>query len=372
MKVAHLMGTLNRGGAETLLLDICRNVEAAELDMVLIHRREGIMLFDFQDSGVELEKLTPKSFWDIGYLINLRKLIKNRKISLLHAHQNIDALVALIATIGLGTKVILSVHGHGLENGLIPGAVRRIAMSNVDLLLYVSKSQQAHYVYKKKSLVVYNGLDFTKVGLYNSSEFRNEFKVVDDEMLLGSVGNFTNGRDQITICRFLAVIASKGMRFKFIFIGAPSPAEPELYAACVDFCREQGIGNRVVFAGSRSDVPTLLPQLDAFIYSTVHDTFGIALVEAIASGIPVFVNDQAVMREVTNDGRWANIYKTKNIDDLCLKFIQFWEKPEMYREKAKENSTAIKVRYDIKNYIRNLKEIYSSLLTPHIHDHLFT
>jgi len=362
MKVAHLMGTLNRGGAETLLLDICRNAEAAEFDMILIHRREGIMLNDFQDSGVELVKITPKSFWDVGYLFRLRRIIRERQFGLLHAHQNIDALVALIVTIGLGTKVVLNIHGLGLESGFIPSTIRRVAISNVDLTLYVSKNQQAHYADRKRSLVLYNGLDFTKTGAASISEIRNEFKVADDEMLLGSVGNFTNVRDQITVCHFLAVIASEGIRFKFIFIGAPSPAEPKLYAACVDFCRKQGIEDRVIFTGSRSDVPTLLPQLDAFIYSTVHDTFGIALVEAIASGIPVFVNDQAVMREVTNDGAWANIYQTKNINDLYSKFIQFYEEPEMYLEKARENATAIKVRYDIGNYLRNLKQIYASLL----------
>lgn len=364
MKVAHLMGRLNRGGAETLLLDMCRNAKEAELDMILIHRRGGIMLNDFQDSGVELVKIAPKSFWDIRYLIKFRKLIKNQKIELLHAHQNIDALIALIATIGLGTMVVLSVHDHGLENTPILSTLRRMAMSNADLLLYVSKSQQAHYATKKRSIVVYNGLDFTKIGLSIPSGIRDEFKVYDDEILLGSVGNFTNGRDQITVCHFLALIASKGIRFKFIFIGAASPAEPELYAACVNFCRQQGIADRVIFVGSRSDVPTLLPQLDAFIYSTVHDTFGIALVEGIASGIPVFVNDQAVMREVTNDGAWANMYQTKNIEDLYSKFIQFYKEPEMYKKRAKENSMAIMACYDIGNYLKNLKEIYNSLATP--------
>jgi glycosyltransferase involved in cell wall biosynthesis len=362
MKVAHLMGTLNRGGAETLLLDICNNAKAAGLDMALVHRKEGTMLNDFQNSGVELVKLSPKSFWDIGYLFKLRRLIKGRQFDLLHAHQNIDALIALIASIGLGTKVVLSVHSHGLEKSLIHRTIRLMAMSNVDLLLYVSKSQKNHYGRKNKGVVIHNGIDFTKNGNSEPIDIRTDFKVSEDEILLGSVGNFTSVRDQITVCKFLALIYSKGINFKFIFIGAPSSAEPELFTSCVDFFLEHGITGRVIFAGSRSDVPSLLPQLDAFIYSTIHDTFGIALVEAIASGIPVFVNDQAVMKEVTNNGAWANIYQTKNMDDLCSKFIQFYNEPDLYLEKARENAIAIKIRYDIGHYLKKLKDIYTSLL----------
>lgn len=69
------------------------------------------------------------------------------------------------------------------------------------------------------------------------------------------------------------------------------------------------------FLGLWDDVPSLLATMDAFVYATRHDSFGIAVVEAMASRVPTFVNDWGVMNELTKGGRYATLYKTDDIED---------------------------------------------------------
>lgn len=362
------MGTLNRGGAETLVLDICRNAEHAGLNFILLHRKGGALVEDFRTSGIEMIELRPHSIFDLSYLIRLRTLVKQKKIDILHAHQVIDAVFALVATVGLKSKTVLSLHGHGMADGFIISTVRRLALGYVNKVLFVSENQKQFYQRRfgtiRNSVVHYNGLDFNRLQTSSSHSLRTENGIHEKKIVLGSVGNFSSGRDQLTICRFLALLKLENIPFHFIFVGAASKAEPYLYEQCVEYCQLHGLTHNVSFLGSRSDVPTLLPQLDAFIYSTAHDTFGIAVVEAIAAGIPVFVNDWEVMREITNGGAWATMYQSRNEQDLLQKFLDFYHNREKYAAEAAENALAVRQRYSIETHLTNLKIIYTELLAP--------
>jgi glycosyltransferase involved in cell wall biosynthesis len=108
-------------------------------------------------------------------------------------------------------------------------------------------------------------------------------------------------------------------------------------------------------------VPALLTQLDAFIYSSDHDTFGIAVIEALATGIPVFVNDWGVMKEITDNGRYANLYRSKDESDLLNKFLLFLEQPEAFKKAALENAIWARKTYSIQNHMERLYEVYRGI-----------
>ncbi len=74
MKIAYLLGSLNRGGTETLLLDVFRNAQRYSLDAIGVYRKTGLLEQDFIQSGVRMQKLTfCKNV--VSYLFRLRKLI---------------------------------------------------------------------------------------------------------------------------------------------------------------------------------------------------------------------------------------------------------------------------------------------------------
>jgi len=178
------------------------------------------------------------------------------------------------------------------------------------------------------------------------------------------VGNFVPGHDQATVCRFLSLLNEQNLNFNFLFIGAKDKNSPQFYDKCVDFCNKHGLNEKVVFTGSRSDVPELLSCLDLFIYSSNYDGFGIAVIEAIASGIPVFVNDLDVMKEITDNGKRAILFRTKDESDLMYKFMQFFEDQEILNYRAKENAAWAKRKFGIQLYIEKLHQVYRKVVNP--------
>ena len=363
MKTGVLLGSLNRGGTETLILDVFKKIQTSQMDLIGIYRKKGVLEKDFQNSDTDMHYL-PVGKNIFGYLYQLRRLIIQQNLTLLHAQQPIDALYARLATLGTKIPVILTMHGYDFNNSKLDRLILKIVLKITSQNLYVSNYQKEYYLQKYKlkpalQKVVYNGINLDKFETTVGANLWEELNIDRKSLLLGTVGNFVPGRDPMTLCRFLMLLNEQQVDFHFIFIGRKSVTFPQIYEECVDFVNRHGLSERVTFAGSREDVPALLHQLDAFLYATDHDTFGIAVVEAMAAGVPVFVNDWEVMTEITEEGKLATIYKTKDEKDLLEKFMLFLQTRETYNQKTKEVSVIVRQKYSIEKYIENLKIVYS-------------
>ena len=253
-------------------------------------------------------------------------------------------------------------------------------LKRTDTNIYVSNAQREYYQKKyrldeNKQWVVYNGISFNKFDGAKSASthsmtashimskedlLRDELKLTPDTMLFGTVGNFLPGRDQLTICKFLKLLKKEDISFHFVFVGKRVENSSDLYDDCVKYCRQNNLLENVSFLGSREDVPDILSQLDAFVYATDHDTFGIGVVEAMAVGIPVFVNDWMVMSEITDEGKYATLYKTKDEQDLLRHFLLFLQDKTNYLTKAANASSFVRQKYSIEKHIEKLKKIYNN------------
>jgi glycosyltransferase involved in cell wall biosynthesis len=180
-------------------------------------------------------------------------------------------------------------------------------------------------------------------------------------LTLTAVGNFNEVRDQLVLCKFAKLCKQNKVDFRLLFVGKRIDSLAYLYDDCLKYCVDNELLEQVLFVGVRNDVPAILNQSDIFLYSTNHDTFGIAVVEAMATGIPVFVNDWEVMNEITENGKLATLYKTKDENDLFRQFSLFLQHKGLYIEKAKLASKVVRNKYGIENHISNLKTIYSNL-----------
>jgi glycosyltransferase involved in cell wall biosynthesis len=218
--------------------------------------------------------------------------------------------------------------------------------------------------------VVYNGIDFSKFDKkYPKPEFLSGVgcKVygVKERLKLCMVGNFVHTRVQKVIVEALRIIDDRlkmidKPHIDFYFVGRRDEKEGWRYDECVKYCEEHGIMN-VHFVGGRGDVPAILQHMDAFVYATAHDTFGIAVVEALANGLPTIVNDWGVMREVTCNGGWAMLYKTGDAEDCAEAIWDMIVHIEEEKEKAKKVSSVVRNTYSIEAHIKRLAEVYSKV-----------
>lgn len=361
-KTAYLLGSLNRGGTETLLLDVFRNAARCGLQAVGIYRKTGVYEQEFQQSGTPMHKLTPGKKL-LSYLIRLRRTLRTNEVTTVHAQQPLDALYAWLAIRGTGIQLILSMHGFDYSDSKLSKAILLFILKRTNCNVYVSQYQCQYYTQKyklapNKQQVVYNGISFDKLQSTGPNNIRKELGIPDDTLLIGSVGNFNAVRNQLSICRFLAKLKNIGIDFHFVFAGKRIESSAYLYDQCTEFCQTNQLDKQVHFLGLRNDIPQLLEAMDAFIYASDHDTFGIAVVEAMATATPVFVNNWAVMAEITENGKLATLYKSKDEEDFIQHFSLFLQQRAFYQQKAIETAQIVRQKYSIETHIKTLQDIY--------------
>ena len=354
MKVAFFLGSLKRGGAESLVYDICRKRDRAPFELCCLYRKEDDFADAFQATGAELIRVRRTGSL-LKYMRALRKAILDHHIDIVHAQTASNAMVSIFALLFTRVKLVTTFHGFSFSNA--PWWYRKLVYGGSKRIVCVSEYEKRHYERKwglsadNKLRVVHNGIDFSK--LDNPIPDLTQPVQVDEKVLnLVMVGSFIEGRAQPFVCRVLHRLDQQGIPFHMYFAGRRDEAEPWRYDDCVSYCRENGLEDKVTFLGNRSDIPWLLRQMDLFLYATDHDTFGIAVIEAIASGLPVLVNDWDVMKEVTRDGEWATLYQTGDEED-CISKIRTWmeRRPEAPAE-------VVRSHYSIMNHIQALNRIY--------------
>ncbi len=371
MKVAYLLGSLRRGGTETLLYDLFKRHKEVPYEMLCVHRKGGAYQEEYYQTGVPMYCISPRQGRYISYIRKLRALLLREQVTHVHAQQYIDGIYARLACVGTGIQVIETFHGYDFEVGRFGRMMIRQSICWADKVCFVSECEKNCYLRKyhlqdnvAKYFVVYNGVNFEKLSYPQPLHGRGEEtplilptknRPANAGMKLAMVGNFVSGRSQSSLRQFLLDLHHAGIAYDFYFVG--KRYESKQYDDCVQFCEEHGL-DEVHFLGARSDVPAILQQLDAFVYATDHDTFGIAVIEAIAAGVPTFVNDWEVMVEITQQGHLATLYKTRDTQDLLTKFMHFVEYREEYKTQALQSAKEVRKLYSIETHIARLHEVY--------------
>lgn len=359
MKVAYFIGGLNRGGAESLLLDVCRKHQFVPYDFVCVYRHEGNLSEEFKQSGAPLIQ-APKEGGMIRYMLFLRKLFVREHVDIIHSQTPSNTLLLSLALIGTGIKIVTTFHGHSFADAA--WWQRKLVYAASEKIICVSNYQKQYYEEKwqlpeeNKLQVVYNGVDFAKLDDVKKERVK-ELKSEDPKLAM--VGNFIKGRSQMVIVKALEQL--NAIPLDFYFIGRRDDKEGWRYDQCVQHCQENHLEN-VHFLGSRDDVPEILKSIDGFVYSTEHDTFGIAVIEAMAAERPVVVNDWPVMTEVCGEGNAGlRYFKTDDIDDAAAKITALVKDIDQSKVIAKENAKIIRKKYSIETHVNNLHKIYQSL-----------
>ncbi|HLL73879.1 MAG TPA: glycosyltransferase, partial [Pyrinomonadaceae bacterium] len=230
MRVAHILDSLNRGGAEALALDLCRNARAGGLDLVFVATGGGDLEDEFRHSGAEFVRLQRRLPFDPSLAARLGEVIRGRGIEVIHCHQAVEALHAHVAARGTNARRVLTFHLCTSD------AKNRLALKflapRMDACVAVSRDLLAclgreGFETGRNFHVVYNGVDARRLApKAGPGGVRAELGLVGDELLLGMVGNFyPDGRkDQLTVCRALARVFAEEPRARFVFAGARGSA----------------------------------------------------------------------------------------------------------------------------------------------------
>lgn len=348
-----------------MALDLCRNAGANGLDLTFVATGGGDLEDDFRHSGVEFIRLNRRLPVDLSLASQLRQIIAERKIEVVHSHQPVEALHLHLATRGSEVKRVLTLHGvyAGAKNTLalrfvLPRLHARVLLGK-ELAAWLGKEQGIDV--GTDFIVINNGVDPRRL-VVTGRRLRTELGLADEAILCGMVANFYPDRrkDQLTVCQALPQFFNRDPRAQFVFVGSSNTA-PALMEECVSLCRQQNISHRVHFLGQRSDIPDVLISLDLFVLSSRWEGSPISAIEAMMLGVPTVLSDITPLKEVSADGEFAVLFRTGDADDLASKLIQLAGDGE-YRARLASLAKVWAIKqYSIETHIAKLLKLYFSL-----------
>lgn len=364
MNVLIFLGSLNSGGTENLFLDILRNnTFFNRINFFLVSRKAGNLQKQFVTS---VKKYQVFSLKNLKSFFQFRKFVQLNDIQIIHANQALDVIKLKFALLFMRVKIVYSIHhfDHSMSRKHL--FLFKIGIRISNHLIFVSNYQKKYFqekykIKKQKLSLLYNGIDFSKLVFKNEGfDIRNEIGVSNETILICSVGNFVPGRNQLLLCKFAKLMKDSKFDFQLIFVGNKNETKFRFFNECYSYCCKNDLLDCITFLGSRNNVPQLLQNSDAFIYSSGHDSFGIAVVEALYSMNNVFLNDWAVMKEISNHGAFATIYKSNDENDLFSKFSSNFEENKNTSSDSKVDF--LKNNFSIEKHLESLELIYRNLI----------
>lgn len=291
MKVLHVITGLDVGGAEiqlAMLLKYSRN----DCDVVTLYN-PGPVADQIRAQGISVRDLGMKSNTSLGALPRLRSLITTERYDVVHTHLYRAQIYARpAAKLARVPVVVTTEHSIGethIERREMTNGVRGLYLASEffsDGTIAVSDIVRERLVNwgvpARKITVVPNGLD-TGALVFDPAarrRVRERFGLAPATFVIGLLGRLDpNKRVDLAI---EAAAPMLGESCKILVIGRGED-QARIEAAVARL----GVGEHVIFGGFQQDTAAMMAAFDLYLATSAQETFGLSVLEAIASGLPV-------------------------------------------------------------------------------------
>lgn len=265
-----------------------------------------------------------KALWQV------EGLMKQNTYEFCHCHSPIGGVAARIAGHRTKTKVIYTAHGFHFYQGapvmnwLVYYPVEKMLSRWTDVLITINhedyKLAKKKFKMKKLTYVPGIGIDTQREGLSQKEkeEKRKELGIPQDAFLITNAAEFTPNKNQKTVIEAIEQLHNPNIYFVMCGIGEKK-AELEQYV------KEHGLEEHIRFVGFRNDLHEILQASDCFVLSSFREGLSVALMEAMAEGLPVVCGRIRGNVDLIKDGKGGILVSPGNEKEYEDAFRKLYE-----------------------------------------------
>ena len=299
---------------------------------------------------------------------------KNSDFDLMHIHIPMVRAYRMSFNNNNGNCSPIIFHGHMTEDTFVVGKKTKYFVrkwfkglaNKADIILCPSRSAAGYYSWllPGKDIRQLNyGIDIGKYA-YSAlarQAFRQEYGIGENETVVCSVGGLTLRKGVSEFCK----VASHFPDMRFIWVGGSFHKKQSVKSLYGIISKEKNIVTKdmpsnVMFIGYVNNVPGALSASDIFFFPSMHETQGLALVEAAANGRPIVARDLPVFKEWLTHGRDCLMGSNEEEFNTCLR--QLADDPAMMKRLGSEAKRSAEKYHDIDKTSKRLGQIYNELL----------
>ena len=378
MKVAHVIRSLLKSGAERICIDICNELHKnSSVEVLLIVLDEINEYSEFtKDLNIVYcnSKVRPSIFGkSIIDTSEYEKIILDFKPDIIHSHLFWSEILTREI---IFSEVTYLTHCHS--------NIREFENFNLKSVLKLNKAKLTRFYekmwlmpkYKRcknNFLVISNDSreyfhkvlpkSIQNIKLLNNAinykvfKRKGPFKPINSRKInLINVGRFTKNKNQAFLIKVVSFLVKRQFNVELTLLGKGMEME-RVKSLSVN----EGLESRIQFIGTVDNVQDYLKESDVYVHSAIHEPFGLVLLEAMAAGLPVISIDGKGNRDVVFNDHNGYIISNENVEEFGEKIISLVNDKEKYKNLC-SNATLFAEKFDIKHYCEKLIKVYEEIL----------
>lgn len=307
---------------------------------------------------------------NIKAYIQLADILKNKKYELIHCHSPIGGVIGRLAAYKYRIKVIYTAHGFHfykgapIKNWLLFYPIERILAKRTELLITINKEdykRAKRFTSGRIKYVPGVGIDLEKFGKHILTkeerwESRVKWMTSPKDILLLSIGELNKNKNHQIVIRALSRLPSLPITYIICGIG---PYESDLK----NLVKQLQLQDKVLFLGYQNNVSEFYNMSDIFILPSKREGLSVALMEAMASGLPVICSNIRGNTDLVRNG--YNGLLCSNIEDY-INAIEQLSKNHMEREYYSRNCKRMINHFSANRVNSIMTAIYKTILCNHL------
>ena len=296
----------------------------------------------------------------------MKNLIKEQQYKVVHCQSPIGGVITRLATRKTDVSVIYTAHGFHFYQGapwlnwLLYYPIEKWLARYTDVLITINKEdyERAKRSFKAGRIeyVPGVGVDVEKFGsvVVDRKAKRKELGLAEDDFVLVSTGELNDNKNHKTVIQ--AVHRLNNPSVKYLICGQ-GPLKNEL----LNLVQKLGLEHQIMLLGYRTDIIEINHIADVFVFPSFREGLSVALMEAMACGLPAVCSDIRGNRDLIEDGKGGFLVEPKNILGFTQSMEVLFKDISLREGMGKYNKDKVQ-EYDIGTVLDKMKSVYENLL----------
>ncbi|MBI4639350.1 MAG: GT4 family glycosyltransferase PelF [Candidatus Tectomicrobia bacterium] len=364
-KILHVTSTLDMGGVEKLIFELVTHMDSSKFQpMVCAFQGGGCFQDKLESAGIPVFVVEKKEGINYSLLFKLAKLFNHLDIDIVHTHNIYPWLYGGIAAMLSGKKTLVHTEHAINSTKSKPLLLARKGLSCVTSKIvsdaaWVSESLiRLCKVNSDKIILIPNGIDtlrFESIDPHFSRKIFNH-NLLWNKKVIGNVSRLAPVKDHETLIRSFALVEERHPEACLAIVGE-GPERPELER----LAWQMNLNPKVSFLGLRNDIPELLSAMDIFVLSSLSEGFPVALLEAMAAGLPVVATDVGGNREIVVHGETGLLVPPKSGNELAEAISYLLSNEREAAKMGQAGRKRVRQLFSFDKMIERYEAVYTSL-----------
>lgn len=361
LHVLHVFGKLNRGGAESRVMDLYRNMDRTKVQFDFMQHTDRVCDFqpEIEQLGGKVYHVPPFRFWNyFSYCKAWKQFISEHpEIRIVHGHMTSTASIYLPIVHKKGVFTIAHSRNAGVDKGIkgkLTKFLRRNLKEKCDRCFACSKLA-GEAVFGREAMeqgnvtIIPNAIDAARF-IFDPEvrrQKREELHIQTKEFLIGEVGRFDPQKNQKYAVEILAECRKKNFPAKLILIG-----EGPLMETVRQQVEELRLQEYVIFTGLQKNVVPFYQAMDFFLLPSFYEGLPGVAVEAQASGLRGILSDA-----ITTETAMTTLMEFRSVQEPAKVWADrimacgHYERQNMLKQMQETG-------FDVKNLANRLQDFY--------------